>query len=250
VTKTTNSLERDPGLSRRQLMMAGASIATLGVIATWFYGRSRPEPTDTALKVPRAKVHKLSLSELPKPGPMPEMVLGKEDAPVTIYEYADLTCPACAHFQTVVLPQVKAKYIDTGKAKLVFREFPNNTPAVVAFMTVRCVEPENAHPLISALFAHQEDWRGSRTMDELRTKLYSYAQQVGLTKEAFDACVPTGGSTQLTAKQQKLFTDISSVRERGHDGFGVSATPTFFVNGKKFTGGSMEDFDQAMAANP
>src|SRR5262249_9529648 len=85
-----------------------------------------------------------SNSQLLKPGPLPELVLGKADAPVTIVEYADLTCPHCAAFHANELPQIKQKYIETGKARLIFREFPLNTPSLLAFMAVRCVDSDKA----------------------------------------------------------------------------------------------------------
>jgi protein-disulfide isomerase len=245
-SKSINSLE--PAVSRRQLMLIGAGIATVGVAASLIYSFTRPQRADAVAKGPRRRGGKLSPAELTKPGTLPEIVVGKADAPVTIVEYADLTCPACAAFHTTVLPSVKEKYLDTGKAKLIFREFPTNTPAMIAFMTVRCVAPDRAPPLISALFSHQEDWRGAASFDQLREKLFAYGQQVGLTRQAFNTCVPSAknGKIELTPSQQKLAGDISSVRERGNEGFGVNATPTFFVNGKKLTGASLEDFDKAI----
>jgi protein-disulfide isomerase len=245
LTKTVNPPERSSGVSRRQILTIGAGVATAGLVATWIYSFRNPRQTAVAGPIKRTG-RRLGPTELAKPGPLPELVLGKEDAPVTIIEYADLTCPACAAFHSTVLPQVKAKYIDTGKARLVFREFPTNTPSVIAFMTVRCVGPDKAHPLISALFSRQEEWRGAKSMDELRTKLFALGQQVGLTRQAFDSCVPSGGKTELTASQQKLLKDISTVRDRANEGFGVSQTPTFFVNGKKLAGAAIEDFDKAV----
>src|SRR5262249_35111030 len=161
--------------------------------------------------------------------PMPEIVVGKEDAPVTIVEYADLTCPACAAFHKTVLPQIKEKYLDTGKAKLVFREFPTNTPAMIAFMTVRCTGVEKASGLISALRTHQDEWRAATNFEQLRDKLFSFGQQVGVTKQTFDGCVPApkGSKIDLTDTQEKLAKDIATVRDKAHDSFGVAQTPTF-----------------------
>jgi protein-disulfide isomerase len=177
-------------------------------------------------------------AELLKPGPMPELVLGKPDAPVTIVEYADLTCPHCAAFHANELPQIKQKYIDTGNARLIFREFPLNTPSLLAFMAVRCVDSDKALPLISALFSHQDDWRDSRTPDELRKNLSTVGQQVGLAPQAFDACIPAGSSGKLTlnAAQKKLAANISAVGDRAQASFNVDSTPTFFVNGKRVEG--------------
>ena len=234
-------------MSRRQIVMVAAGLATAGVVATWAYSLANPPRRENVARAVR-RPGRLSPSELTKPGPLPEIVLGKDDAPITIVEYADLTCPACANFHTTVLPKIKEKYIDTGKVRLLFREFPTNTPSIVAFMAVRCVAPEAAPSLISALFTRQEEWRSAASFDQLRDKLFSFGQQVGLTRQAFDNCVPAvkDGKVELTATQQKLATDISEVRDRGHQGFGVNATPTFFVNGKRLSAGTLETFDKAI----
>jgi protein-disulfide isomerase len=243
------SLEREPSMSRRQIVMIAAGVATAGVVGTWFYSLRNPRQTAVAGPIKRGRpTGKLSTAELTKPGPLPEIVIGKDDAPVTIVEYADLTCPACAAFHTTVLPKIKEKYIDTGKVRLLFREFPTNMPSIIAFMAVRCVAPDKAPPLISALFSRQEEWRSATSFDQLRDKLYTLGQQVGLTRQAFDNCVPSSkaGKIELTASQQKLATDITTVRDRGNEGFGVASTPTFFINGKKLTHATVEEFEKAI----
>jgi protein-disulfide isomerase len=254
VTKSMNTVEQDSAMSRRQIVIAAAALATAGAVFTWFYSSKyrRTAGVDGPLTKPskRPKLPPEQLAkELAKPGPLPEIVIGKEDAPITIVEYADLTCPACAAFHKTVLPTVKEKYLDTGKAKLVFREFPINGLALLAFMTVRCVPTEKAAPLLSALFTRQDDWRGAASFEQLRDKLFSFGQQVGLTKQAFDACVPTvqGGKLQFTSPtQESLMKKITEVTNRANDSFGVSATPTFFVNGKRLPHATIEEFDKAL----
>jgi protein-disulfide isomerase len=245
--------DEQQAVSRRQVVMIAAGLATAGVLGTWFYS-SRYRRTTVAdgpiirpgqkKRLPPDQLAK----ELAKTGPLPEIIVGKEDAPVTIVEYADLTCPACAAFHKSVLPQLKEKYIDTGKVKIVFREFPTNMPGMVAFMTVRCAGTEKAWGLVSALFAKQDDWRGATTFGQLRDKLFPFGQQVGLTRQAFDACIPSpqGDKISLTDSQEKLLKNISAVRDKAHDGFGVSQTPTFFVNGKRLPHATMEEFDKAI----
>jgi protein-disulfide isomerase len=247
-----NTPDQEPAMSRRQIVIIGASVATAGVLGTWFYQMRyrRQGPVEGPLRV--TKGSKLSpeelAKELAKSGPLPEIVVGKEDAPVTIVEYADLTCPACAAFHKTVLPQVKEKYVDTGKARIVFREFPTNTPAMIAFMTVRCAGVDKAWGLISALFTRQDEWRGANSFETLRDKLFSFGQQVGLTKQTFDTCVPSakGSKIDLTENQEKLAKDIATVRDKAHDTFGVSQTPTFFVNGKRLPHATIEEFDKAL----
>ena len=93
-----------------------------------------------------------------KPGPLPDLVLGKADAPVTIVEYASMTCGHCANFHNKVFPALKEKYIDTGKVRLIIREFPLDDLAAAASMLARCAGGDKAFPLISVLFAKQDEW--------------------------------------------------------------------------------------------
>ncbi len=87
------------------------------------------------------------------PQPLPDdRVLGKADAPVTIFEYASLTCPHCADFDEHTLPKLKADWIDTGKARLIFRDFPLDQAAVRAAQLARCAPPEQFYAFVDALF--------------------------------------------------------------------------------------------------
>jgi protein-disulfide isomerase len=240
VTKTLNTPEQV--LSKRRLLLLGAIAATVGIAISWGYSLSQPR-TDTA-RTKKPPVAKLPIEQVLKPGALPEISMGKADAPVTVVEYADLSCPACANFHNKVLPVLKEKYIDKGHVRLVFREFPTNTHSIIATMTMRCVDTDKAPPLISALFSRQDEWRQTKSWEDLRAKLFALSQQVGLTRQAFNACVPE--SDKLSAQQQKLLTDIRKDQERAHQGFGVNQTPTFFVNTTKLTGATIEDFDKAI----
>jgi protein-disulfide isomerase len=229
-----------PTTFKRRPLAVAAVIAVGAAFAVWIGGMIVAAKDD-------ARSPRQIAAALLKPGPLPELVLGQADAPVTIVEYADLTCPHCAHFHAQVLPLVKERYIDTGKARLIFREFPLNTHSLIAFMSVRCVPQENAFPLLAALFAHQDDWTQARSTEEMANRLFPYAQQMGLTRAAFDACVPNTDSL-TTDRQRQLFKDIAAVGEHAANDFGVSSTPTFFVNGAKLSGPTIEDFDKAIAA--
>jgi protein-disulfide isomerase len=181
----------------------------------------------------KAGPSEVSVEELMKPGPLPDLVLGKDDAPITVVEYASMTCGHCANFHKKVFPPLKEKYIDTGKVRLVFREFPLDNLAAGASMLARCAGGDKTFPLISALFHTQESWAFVR--GDPRPELFKVAKQAGFTQESFDKCL----------SDQKLLDDIAAVRTRASDLFGVNSTPTFFVNGKKLEGGSLEDFDKA-----
>ena len=153
MTKTLNPTEREPLLSRR-VMLVAAGVATAGLLYSLV--TSRGSRTETASKGRRRP--KASTADLMKPGPLPDLSIGKADAPVTIVEYASMTCPHCADFHNKVLPVLKQKYIDTGKARLVFREFLLDERGALAAMVARCAGGDRSLPLISVLFSKQEDW--------------------------------------------------------------------------------------------
>jgi len=165
--------------------------------------------------------------ELMRPGPLPDLVLGKADAPVTIVEYASMTCPHCANFDKTTFPALKSKYIDTGKVRFIFREFPLDELAVAVSMLVRCaatdkatntVNGEKANALIEVFFASQDKWATRNPIPALQQIM----KQAGLSDKAFDECL----------KDQKLYNDILAMRERGSKEYKVESTPTIFINGK------------------
>jgi protein-disulfide isomerase len=164
------------------------------------------------------------VAQLMAPGPLPDLSLGKEDAPNTIVEYASMTCPHCAQFHKTVLPELQTKYIDTGKARLILREFPLDGLAVAAFMLARCAGPDRYYPVVGALFDTQESWAVAGP--EGKEKLLLVAKQAGFSKEKFDQCIA----------DKELFNKIVETRKRGHEQFGVDSTPSFFINGKRMTG--------------
>jgi len=175
------------------------------------------------------------LAELMAPGPLPDISLGKDDAPNTIVEYASMTCPHCAQFHKIVLPELEKKYIDTGQARLILREFPLDGLAVAAFMLARCAGPDRYYPMVAALFETQQTWAVAGA--EGKEKLLLIAKQAGFTKETFDQCLA----------DKELFQKIVETRTRGNKDFGVDSTPSFFVNGKRLTGEhTLQDFETAL----
>jgi protein-disulfide isomerase len=163
-----------------------------------------------------------------------DRILGKADAPITIIEYASLTCPHCAHFDVAVLPKLKEKWIDTGKAKLVLRDFPLDEPALRAAMVARCAPPERFYPLVDTFFAQQEQW----ATRDYRAALEKLAKLGGIGSKEFTACIA----------DKKLEDQVAQSRLTAAQQLGVDATPTFFVNGKKFEGApTLEAFDQALS---
>ena len=225
-------------IDRRKLLLSSAVVATIGVAGSLIYTLLRPAPrADTAKRPARRPRRTVNVTEeeLLKAGSLPDLALGNADAPVTIVEYASMTCSHCASFHNTVLPVLKQKYIDTGKVRLIFREFPLDERAALASMMARCAGGDKALPLISMLFSKQDEWAAAKA--DFLPKLFKFGQQVGFTKQSFDQC----------RQNEKLIKDIIAVRDRGNTSFGVSQTPTFFINGKKMDGGSIEDFDKALA---
>src|SRR5262245_48824554 len=166
-----------------------------------------------------------------KPGALPEQVLGAADAPVTIIEYASMTCPHCAAFHEKTYPELKKKYIDTGKVRFIFREFPLDPIAAAGFMLARCAGEGKCFPMIEALFHQQKEWAVQRPIPPL----LNIARQAGFSQQSFEQCLAN----------QKLLEDIEKVRERGAKEYGVSSTPTFFVNGKVQRGApTIEELDK------
>ena len=170
------------------------------------------------------------------PGPLADISLGKADAPNTIVEYASMTCPHCAQFHTVVLPELEKKYIDTGKARLILREFPLDGLAVAAFMLARCAGPDRYYPMVGALFDTQETW--AVPAPRARRSCCSIAKQAGFSKEKFDQCIA----------DKELFNKIVETRTRGNEKFGVDSTPSFFINGKRLASDqTLEEFETMLS---
>jgi protein-disulfide isomerase len=164
----------------------------------------------------------VDMAKLLEPGALPDKVLGKADAPVTIVEYASMTCPHCAHFHATVLPELKTKYIDTGKARLIFREFPFDPRAEAGFMLARCSN-DNYFPMIDVLFKQQQNWA---SVENAKDALLQISKLAGFSQESFEACLT----------DQKLLEDVRAVQKRGADEFKVDSTPTFFINGNTYKG--------------
>ena len=164
-----------------------------------------------------------------------DRILGQPDAPITIVEYASLTCPHCAHFDTAVLPKLKEKWIDSGKAKLILRDFPLDEPAMRAAMVARCAPPERFYPLVDALFSGQEKWA---TAKDYRAALERLAKLGGVGDKEFKACIA----------DKKLEDQVAGSRLSAAKDLGVDSTPTFFINGTKFEGApTVEAFERALS---
>jgi protein-disulfide isomerase len=179
-----------------------------------------------------------SAADVAKPMSLPDVALGPADAPVTITEYASMTCPHCAAFNDAVFPKIKAAYIDTGKIRYVFREYPLDIKAAAASMLSRCIAKDDAAKYFAVtdlLFRSQGDWVVKNTTESL-TRI---GKQAGLSQQQVEDCL----------KDQSLLDKIVADQKYAADVLKVNSTPTFFINGEKIKGEtSFEEFDKRIKA--
>ena len=163
-----------------------------------------------------------------------DFVIGNIDAPITIIEYASMSCSHCASFHNDTLPELKKEYIDTGKVKFVFRDFPYNFPALLGSMMMRCTPNEVRYDYMNALYKLQNQWvleENAKTTQEL----YKIMQSGGMKKEDFEACI---NNTDL---ENKIIQEIIDAQEE----FQIKNTPSFLVNGNLVAGNkSIKEFRQ------
>lgn len=174
----------------------------------------------TAAFAQEGKTVVVDKAALNAPSAIGEMSMGKDDAKVTVIEYASASCPHCAAFYNEQFTKFKTDFIDTGKVKFIFREFPHNDPALGAFMIARCAPKEKYFPLVDVFFKTQKDW-----VPNPLEGLKKIALQSGFTEESFTACL----------NNKDVAKGILDVRAKG-DSFGVEGIPTFFINGEHYKG--------------
>lgn len=172
-------------------------------------------------------------TKLPDAGPLGDVWLGSADAKVTIVEYASLTCSHCATFHAATWPELKKKYIDTGKVRFTLREFPLDPLATAGFMLARCNGNDKYIPMTDLLFAQQRNWAFT---DKPVDALSALVKQAGFTQESFEACL----------KRQDIYDAVTVVKDGGAKA-GVDSTPTFFINGQKRSGAlTIAEFDKIL----
>ena len=219
-------------LSGRSVSRRAAWLGMAATIAVSGFAIAATGPSYAQRKQGPSEV---SVDELMKPSDLADLTLGPADAKVTVVEYASMTCPHCAHFETDVFENFKKKYIDTGKVRFVYREFPLDNLAAAVSMLARCAGGDKTFPLIQTFYAKQAEW--AFTQGNPVPKLFDIAKQAGFTQESFDKCLT----------DQKLLDQITAQRTRASDTFGVNATPTFFINGKKLPETpTLEAFDKVI----
>jgi protein-disulfide isomerase len=194
------------------LAAAAGSAAALGAGGYWLY-------------------RSFSSADLMQAGPLGEQALGDPKAPVTVIEYASLTCPHCARFAREVFPKLDEQYIRAGKVRFILREFPFDMLGAGVFALAHCAAKDNYFAVVDKLFETQPTWLVDQPIAPLRTVFHD----LGLTDATFDACLD----------DQKVVDGISWVRDRAYSEFKVNATPTFFINRKMYVGGmSFDELDK------
>lgn len=207
-------------MNQNKAIIAGAAavlVLVLGVLGYLFIGSNggsgaQGRAGDTALE-----------RELLVAGPLGDMAKGNPEAPVTVIEYASLTCNHCANFAVNTLPRLVENYVETGQVYYVLREFPYDPVATAGFMLARCAGDERYFGFVDTLFERQTQWAFTQTPIE---DLKAIARQGGFSEERFDQCM----------KDEAIFNHVKEVATRGRDTFAVASTPTFFVNGEKVEG--------------
>ena len=163
-----------------------------------------------------------------------DFVIGSLKAPITIIEYASMSCSHCASFHNNTLELLKEEFIDTGKVKYIFRDFPFNYPALLGSMVMRCVSSDLRYDYMNALYKLQKTWvnkENAKTTQEL----YKIMQSGGMTKEEFDKCI----------KNVDIENEILEGLMAAQSELGVKTTPSFFINGKLLEGNKpIKDFRQ------
>jgi len=188
-------------------VLSAAALAANGALAA----AAAPEPDRT-----------VDMATVLKPGTLPELSIG-DAAGLPMIEYGSLTCPHCAAFSREVLPELKKDYIDTGKVRYIFREFPRNPLDVAAFVLARCVGDDKALAAIELLFSEQDKWA---FVDKPLEPLIAAMRPTGLSHDQAMACL----------KDQAKADAIVAVGKRASDEIKMNGTPTFVIDGKVYGG--------------
>lgn len=196
-----------PEITRRRLIATAAALAAVALLPRPLFAQGGPE--------------------------IEEMAIGDPDAPVTVIEYASLTCPHCATFHTSVLPKLKENFIDTGKVRLVYREVFFDGPGLWGAMMARCAGPDRYFGVIDLLYRTQADWTRANDPAAITAALYSVGRQAGLSDAEMEACMTDGDFAEaLVAEYQK---NVAAD--------GIDATPSFVIDGEKVQNMPYDEFE-------
>jgi len=210
---------------RNILIVAGGVVAVAAIAGAVYFGTrapaSGPPPVAAASAPSKAGL------ETVQPG---DHVLGNANAPITVIEYASLTCSHCAHFHTQVLPEIKKKWIDTGKVKLIYRDFPLDQIAAKAAQIAECAGNDKYFGVLDIIFRGQPQWA---TAADPLAELAKPLRIAGMGENEIKACLANEAMSNAVIKDYQ-----------GGEAMGVNSTPTLFINGQLYRGArSVEELD-------
>ena len=215
---------------RNILIVAGGVVAVAAIAAGVYFGT---RPSSSAAPAPTAVAQAADKNTLLSIQPT-DHVLGDPKAPITLIEYASLTCPHCAHFSVTVLPDLKKKWIDTGKVKLIYRDFPLDQTALKAAQLAECAGKDKYFGVIDMIFETQPKWA---TASDPIADLSKSLRIAGMGENEVKACLADD------AVANGVVADY-----RGGETLGVNSTPTLFINGEQFKGArTVEELDAAFS---
>lgn len=210
---------------RNILIVAGGVVAVAAIAAGVWFG-TRPPAAGPAPVAAASTPDKAALAAV-QPG---DHVLGNPNAPITVIEYASLTCSHCAHFHTQILPEIKKKWIDTGKVKLVYRDFPLDQVAVKAAQIAECAGKDKYFGVLDIIFRGQPQWA---TASDPLAELAKPLRIAGMGENEIKACLAND------AMSTAVLNDYKS-----GEALGVNSTPTLFINGQLYRGSrSVDELD-------
>tara|TARA_B100000029_G_scaffold516590_1_gene631515 strand:- start:6173 stop:6748 length:576 start_codon:yes stop_codon:yes gene_type:complete len=171
-----------------------------------------------------------SLFEIKPINAKEEIFLGNKDSKITVIEYASMTCVHCANFHIYVYPKIKKEYIDTNKIKFIFRDFPLDKQALYGSMLAKCAPKEKYFDYVELVLTKQKKWISNN--DEFIKKLINIGKLAGLNEEKIESCF----------KNEKLVDEIIKIRTTAEKKYNINSTPSFIINGKKYSSLDYESF--------
>ena len=216
--------------------LAPAALALAAVAGgAWWYSTQSGAPQGTPISPAEAQGSDVEL-DLER---VPDMTLGDADAPIEVIEYASLTCPHCASFHENVLPQIQENYIEPGHVRFVHREVYFDRYGLWAAMLARCGGSESRYfGLLDLIYEEQGDWASHSDPADAAEALRAIGRQAGLSNDRLDACFGDGEQAQAMVAAYEHYAEL-------HD---VSATPSFVINGEKFSNMSYSEFADVLDA--
>jgi protein-disulfide isomerase len=218
-------------LMRNARYISSVAAAALFSLAATFCA-APSAAADKALSMPPISVAQATPAAQPADAPTGprrengDMVIGASNAPITIIEYASLTCPHCAHFHSETLPKLKQEYVQTGKVKYVFRDFPLDGLALRAAMIAQCAGPDRYFTFLDVFFQQQQNWTRGNDPEQMIASLKRLARTGGMSESQIDECL----------KNQQVQDAVLASRMTGEKQFGVKSTPTLIINGQAHPG--------------